>query len=143
MSSSKAADTEALVRKWATLFSESKFEELIPLGAPKATWWNSGLKEQNPMAGTVDYEQRIRGVMASPLASSLKVEVVNVVVDASGEKAVVEIVAKTPADSPVAYSNDIVVIFSVKEGKVEWAREYMDFYPVQKFMKEMEAINPK
>ena len=56
-----------------------------------AKWWNSGLVEQNPFAGTRTLQERIDLIPQS--AKSMKINVVNLVVDENQEKAFFELKA--------------------------------------------------
>lgn len=126
-----AANTEALVEKYLLLLNEQKFLEILDFAHPGATWWNSGLKEQNPYAGTTSFEERVRGIPTGLAGLKLKVKKVDLVVDAKGDKAVLETVSEVET-----FTNEQIIVISLRDGKIQEVREYQDFYPVQKAMKE-------
>ncbi|KAF9534034.1 hypothetical protein CPB83DRAFT_902703 [Crepidotus variabilis] len=140
MSDSTVA-TESLVRKFITLFGSHKFLDTLPLAAPTATWRISGIKEQNVAAGLKLFKEHIQGMLDVPKEilnwERLEIDVVDLLVDHKGEKAVLEVVAKIKDDDGVyRYTNDAAFIFEVKEGKIQSIREYMDFAPVAKYITE-------
>ncbi|KAF9534030.1 hypothetical protein CPB83DRAFT_844988 [Crepidotus variabilis] len=132
-----AATTEALVLKLIAILNEHKFLDALSLATPSATWWNSGVKEQNPLAGTRSSEERMKAILAIPdVRDGIVIEVISIVVDEKGEKAAMEVLAKIKeSDGSYQYRNEIFMAFEVKEGKIDSVREFMDYYPVEKYLK--------
>ena len=127
--SNSAANTEALIREFVKLSNEHKYEEILSLANPGATWWNAGLKEQNAFAGDKPFEQRIKGIAAVPEGKKLVTKSVDLIVDHNRDKAVVEVEVASEI------KNDIAIIFHIKGGKIDKVREYLDFYPILKALK--------
>lgn len=129
--SNSSANAETLVQKYLSLLNEQKFLDILDLAHPGATWWNSGLKEQNPYAGTKSFEDRVKGIPAALGTHKLVVKKVDLIVDAKGDKAVLETLSEVET-----YSSQQIMVICFKDGKIQEVREYHDFYPAQKAMKE-------
>ncbi|KAF9534031.1 hypothetical protein CPB83DRAFT_844989 [Crepidotus variabilis] len=144
----KAEATRSLIQEFNDLFSTHKFQEAARFAAPGATWWMSGLKENNPMAGLHTFEEHFKHVESIPKTvidwDTVEVDIVELVVDADGEKAVVEVAVKIREDDgEYRYKNNAVLIIEVKEGKIQVVKEYVDFAPFTKYIKEKEEKRGK
>ena len=53
-----AEESRRVALQWVEYLVENSFDKLMALGAPDATWWISGQKEQFPYAGTYPYSER-------------------------------------------------------------------------------------
>ncbi|KAF9534033.1 hypothetical protein CPB83DRAFT_902702 [Crepidotus variabilis] len=139
--STKAAATESLVREFSTLLSAHKLPEVASFAAPGATWWLAGLTESNPMAGLHTFEEHIKQVEGIPKSvmnwDRLESDIVELIVDEKGEKAVVEFAIKLrEEDGEYRYKNQAVMIIEVEEGKIKKVKEFIDFAPFTKYIQD-------
>ncbi|KAF9534032.1 hypothetical protein CPB83DRAFT_844990 [Crepidotus variabilis] len=142
--SSQATATKSLIQEFNNLFATKKFHESARLAAPGATWWMSGLKENNPMAGLHTFEERLKQIESVPKSvmnwDNFEVDILELVVDETGEKAVVEAAVQIKEeDGEYRYKNQVIFLIEVKEGKIQRVKEYLDYAPIAKYIKEKEA----
>ena len=125
-------ESRRVVLQWIDCVVEGRFDDLIALGAPNATWWVSGLKETSPLIGTYPYaerEKQLKELLQEAITFTFTVRGIT----AEGDTVVVEGAPRMEAQDGRIYANDVMMKFVVKDGKIQSLREYVDCLAVLKF----------
>ena len=112
---------------------EGRIDDLMALGAPDATWWISGLKETSPLTGTQPYadrEKQLRELFKDSISVAFTIRGITT----EGDTVIVEGAPRVEKKDGRVYANDVMLKFVVKDGKIQSVREYVDLFPVLKFM---------
>ena len=128
-----AEESRGVVLQWIDCAVEGRFDDLMALGAPDATWWVSGLKETSYLCGTYPYAERekhFKELLQD--AISFKFEIRGIT--AEGDTVVIEAAPRAETRDGRIYVNDVMMKFVVKDGKIQSVREYVDLVAVLKFM---------
>ena len=129
---SLAEESRRVVLHWIECAVEGRFDELMALGAPDATWWISGLKETSPLTGTYPYAERAKH-LKEMLKEAISFTFAIIGITTEADTVVVEGIPRVEAQDGRIYVNDAMVKFVVKDGKIQSIREYVDFIPFLKF----------
>lgn len=128
-----AEENRRIALLWVEYLTENRLDDLVALGAPDATWWVSGLKETSPLVGTYPYadrkmhlEEAFKG--RKTFTFSIRGST------AEGDTVVVEGSPRAEFQDGRIYKNDVVLIFVIKNGKIQSLREYLDLFAVLKLM---------
>ena len=130
---SLAEDSRRVALEWIKCATEGRFDDLIALGAPDATWWISGLKETSPYAGTYPYAER-EGQLKEMFKEAISTTFTMRGITTEGDTVVIEGMPRAEAKDGRIYVNDVMLKFVVKDGKIQSLREYVDLLPALKFM---------
>jgi ketosteroid isomerase-like protein len=129
-----AEENRHIALQWIKCLIENRLDDLIALGAPNATWWVSGQKETSPFTGTMAYAERaehmkevFKGLKASSTFTIKGVTTEDDIV-------VIEGSPKFEVEDGRIYENDNVLKFTIRDGKVQSLREYLDLFAVLKYM---------
>ncbi|KAF4613316.1 hypothetical protein D9613_011073 [Agrocybe pediades] len=128
-------DSRRIVEEWAMNLNAGKFDELLAMAAPDATWWVAGpkLDEQKypnltQLSGEHPYSIRPAQIKAAfGKASSARFTVRDII--AEGGKAVLELepcVEGLPGKG--TYRNNAMLKFVIRDGKIQEVREYLDLH---------------
>ena len=115
-----------VVSQWVESADEGRFDELMALGAPGATWWVSGLKETSPLTGTYPYAERekhFKELLKDATSFTFTVKGIST----EGDIVVVEGELSAESQDGGIYVNDDLMKFVVKDGKIQSVREYINF----------------
>lgn len=129
---SSAEESRRVILQWIDCIAEGRIDDLMALGAPDATWWVSGLKETSPLAGTYPYadrENHLKELLKDAISFSFTIRGITT----EGDTVVVEGAPRLETQDGRVYTNDVILKFVVKDGKVISLREYVDFFAVLKF----------
>ena len=127
---SLAEDSRRVALEWIKCATEGRFDDLMALGAPDATWWISGT---SPYSGTQPYAERVKQ-MKELFKEAISVTFTIGGITAEGDTVVLEGMPRAEAKDGRIYVNDIMIKFVVKDGRFQSVREYVDFGPVIKFI---------
>ena len=125
--------TRRIALQWIECLVENRFDDLMALGAPDATWWVSGLKETFPFAGTYPYaerEKQMKEVFKDRKSSTFTMRGITT----EGDTVVIEGSPRFEVQDGRVYENDVILKFVIKDGKVQSLREYVDLCAVLKFI---------
>ena len=129
-----AEESRRIALQWVEYLVESRFDELTALGAPDATWWISGQKEQHPFVGTYPYSERekqLKEVFKGRKTSTFTIRGITT----ENDTVVIEGSPRFEVEDGRIYENDVVLKFVInKDGKVQSLREYVDLFAVLKFV---------
>ena len=130
---SSAEENRRVVLQWIDCANEGRFDDIMALGAPNATWWISGLKETFHFAGTYTYAERekhFKELLKDAISFTFAVKGITT----ENDTVVVEAAPRAETQDGRIYVNDVMIKFVVKDGKIQSMREYVDLVPVLKFM---------
>ena len=130
---SLAEDSRRVALEWIKCATEGRFDDLMALGAPDATWWISGLKETFPYVGTQPYAER-EGLLKELFKEAISITFTVRGITTEGDTVVIEGMPRAEAKDGRIYMNNVMLKFVVRDGKVQSLREYVDLVPVLKFM---------
>ena len=130
---SLAEESRRVVLQWIDCVLESRYDDLLALGAPDATWWISGLKETSPLTGThpyADREKQLKELFKDSISVAFTIRGITT----EGDIVVVEGAPRVEIKDGRVYANDVMMKFVVKDGKIQSVREYVDLSAVLKFI---------
>jgi len=119
-------DTRSVVERYVAAVEAGDGPAVRDAFAETATWQLFG---DLPMSGTwkgrdTIVDEFLAGALGRYEPGSISLEITSVVVD--GERAVVEGTSRAPTRAGEPYENFCAGVFTVRDGKIQSVREYMD-----------------
>jgi ketosteroid isomerase-like protein len=127
-------DTRAVVERYVAAVEAGDGAIVRDLFAESATWRLFG---DMPMSGTWRGRDRVidgfrAGALGNYEPGSIRLEITAIVAD--GERAVVEWTSRARTRRGEPYENFCVGVFTVRDGKIQGVREYMDTAYAQRML---------
>jgi uncharacterized protein len=121
-----STDTKAVVERYVAAVEAGDGAEIRGSFAESATWRLFG---DMPMSGTwrgrdTIIDEFLAGALGHYEPGSIRLEITAIVAD--GERAVVEWTSRARTRRGEPYENFCVGVFTVRDGKIQAVREYMD-----------------
>jgi uncharacterized protein len=121
-----STDTRAVVERYVAAVEAGDGATIRDLFAASATWRLFG---DMPMSGTwrgrdAIIDEFLAGALGHYEPGSIRLEITAIVAD--GERAVVEWTSRARTRRGAPYENFCVGVFTVRDGKIQAVREYMD-----------------
>ena len=128
----KHHSTRAVVERYVAAVAAGDGATARELFAESATWQLSG---DMPMSGTWRgrdsiLDEFLAGALGNYEPGSIRLEITAIVAD--GDRAVVEWTSRTLRGAP--YENFCIAAFTVRDGKIQAVREYMDTAYAQRML---------
>jgi uncharacterized protein len=119
-------DTRAVVERYVAALEAGDEAAIRDSFAESATWWLFG---DMPMSGTwrgrdTIIDEFLAGALGHYERGSIRLEITAIVAD--GDRAVVEWTSRARTRRGAPYENFCVGVFTVRDGKIQAVREYMD-----------------
>ena len=126
MATTPSTDTNTVVRRYVTAVGERDEQTIRSLFADDATWQLFG---ELPFSGTwtgrdAVIDEFLAGALALYEPGSIGLEITGLVVE--GEQAVVEWTSRARTRAGEPYENFCIGVFTVRDGRIQAVREYMD-----------------
>ena len=127
-----AEESRRIALQWLDCLIEGRYDDLLALAAPDATWWISGLKEISPYTGThpyADREQQMKEIFKEKKSFHFTIRGITT----EGDTVVLEGSPRVEVQDGRIYENDVMLKFNIRDGKIQSLREYLDLFAILKF----------
>ncbi|KAF8529578.1 hypothetical protein BU17DRAFT_79580 [Hysterangium stoloniferum] len=124
-----------IVATFVDHFHNRRFPDVLALTSPSATWWMVG--SPNPgsplCGGAITFSER-HHLIAAILNEFEKMTFIASAITAEKDKAALEATLEGEMADGRTYRNEIIMVFTVKEGKIEELKEWLDTAAVIAFI---------
>ena len=120
---SELDDNKALICKFWSAFSESRFDDALGLLSDAATWWVAGTTDISGTYTKPEFRELVMGVSEG---TENGIQVTPTLLTAEGERVSMEATSYGLMRDGKEYKNIYHFMHEVRDGRITAVREYMD-----------------